>query len=126
MKYTGALSKDQDLYFVRGHLGGSLVKEAERLGILDKWFTPVYQYEVVKPTFTINGYSSEFYDDYVVFGCAKITFSLLSNLSNLFKEENHSGFKEINKITIGIGEFTKAQIKEMLTYIHYVRYFNKK
>lgn len=31
------------LYFVKGHLGGSLVQEAKNLGILDKWFIPVYE-----------------------------------------------------------------------------------
>jgi len=39
-------SSDYDgLYFIKGHIGGSLVAEAKRLDILDKWFEPVYKQE---------------------------------------------------------------------------------
>lgn len=30
-------------YFIRGHLGGSLVLRAKELGILDLWFEPIYE-----------------------------------------------------------------------------------
>lgn len=33
---------DNDMYFIRGHLGGWYIVRAEELGILDTWFTPVY------------------------------------------------------------------------------------
>lgn len=34
---------DKGLYFIRGHIGGSLVMKAKELGILDTHFEPVYE-----------------------------------------------------------------------------------
>lgn len=34
---------DNDLYFIRGHIAGWYVQRAKQLGILETWFTPVYE-----------------------------------------------------------------------------------
>jgi hypothetical protein len=40
--------KDKSVYFIRGHVGGSLVAKMKELKVLDLWFTPIYESEEVK------------------------------------------------------------------------------
>jgi len=34
---------DKDIYFIRGHIGGSLVLKLKELKVFDIWFIPVYK-----------------------------------------------------------------------------------
>lgn len=40
--------KDPSVYFIRGHVAGSLVAKMKELQVLDLWFTPIYENEEVK------------------------------------------------------------------------------
>lgn len=40
--------EDKSVYFIRGHVGGSLVAKLRKLQVLDLWFTPIYENEEVK------------------------------------------------------------------------------
>jgi hypothetical protein len=70
------------------------------------------------PKININGYDGKFFDDYIVFGRAKINteFILKLNdiLSNDYWEKNE--FKNIESVQIGNGYFTKNQIKEIANF----------
>ena len=37
---------DKSIYFIRGHVGGSLVAKLKELGVLNLWFTPIYNKDV--------------------------------------------------------------------------------
>lgn len=79
------------------------------------------------PRIEINGYKGEFFDDYVRFGCAKISREVFIDSNKLFKHNSESVFdytecnRSIESITIGKGTFTKDQIKQIAEY-----YLNKK
>ena len=38
----------KSVYFIRGHVGGSLVAKLRELQVLDLWFTPIYENEEIK------------------------------------------------------------------------------
>ena len=40
--------EDKAVYFIRGHIAGSLVARMKALQVLDLWFTPIYENEEVK------------------------------------------------------------------------------
>ena len=40
--------KGKSVYFIRGHVAGSLVAKMKELQVLDLWFTPIYEFEEVK------------------------------------------------------------------------------
>jgi hypothetical protein len=40
--------EDKSVYFIRGHVAGSLVAKMKELKVLDLWFTPIYESEEVK------------------------------------------------------------------------------
>jgi hypothetical protein len=40
--------EDKSVYFIRGHVGGSLVAKMKELKVLDLWFTPIFEFEEVK------------------------------------------------------------------------------
>jgi hypothetical protein len=40
--------EDKSVYFIRGHVAGSLVAKMKELQVLDLWFTPIYESEEVK------------------------------------------------------------------------------
>jgi hypothetical protein len=40
--------EDKSVYFIKGHIGGSLVAKMKELQVLDLWFTPIYENEEVK------------------------------------------------------------------------------
>lgn len=84
--------------------------------------TPEEITEASKPKFpqiTINSYKGEFLEDRVKFGCASISKDTFIGLSKLLGG-NPGSNKTIMKVTIGQGEFTKEQIKEIAQY-----YLNK-
>ncbi len=39
---------DKSVYFIRGHVAGSLVRRMRELGVLDIWFEPIYESREVK------------------------------------------------------------------------------
>jgi hypothetical protein len=41
-------NEDKSVYFIRGHVAGSLVAKMKELQVLDLWFTPIYENEEVK------------------------------------------------------------------------------
>ena len=80
--------------------------------IVETW-EPVYKQK--EPQITINGYKGEFFEEYVKFGCAKISkyvFIQLSSINKDFVENN----REIESVTIGKGTFSKEQIKQIAEY----------
>jgi hypothetical protein len=40
--------QDKSVYFIRGHVAGSLVAKLKELGVIDLWFTPIYEDDEVK------------------------------------------------------------------------------
>ena len=40
--------EDKSVYFIRGHVGGSLVAKMKELQVLDSWFIPIYKDEEIK------------------------------------------------------------------------------
>lgn len=85
----------------------------KKFKVLDLWFDPVYKQK--EPQITVNGYKGEFFEEYVKFGCAKISkyiFIHLSSINRDFIENN----REIESVTIGKGTFSKEQIKEIAEY----------
>jgi hypothetical protein len=40
--------EDKSVYFIKGHVAGSLVLKMKELQVLDLWFTPIYESEEVK------------------------------------------------------------------------------
>jgi hypothetical protein len=79
--------------------------------------TPEEIKEATKPKFpdiTINGYKAEFFPDYIKFGCAKISKEVFIDLDSINEYKNTN--RDIKKVTIGRGEFTKEQIKEIVEY----------
>lgn len=79
-----------------------------------KWAEIVPSY----PQITINGHKGEFFDNYVRFGCAKISKILFTELNNscTLSDIHDYGNKEITTVTIGNGAFTKEQIEEIAKY----------
>lgn len=67
------------------------------------------------PKITINGYTGEFFDTHVKFGCAEISKQLFLELYAV-KDSTWTNGREIESITIGKGTFSKAQIKEIAEY----------
>jgi hypothetical protein len=68
------------------------------------------------PQIRINGHDAEFFDWGVKFGCTKIDKSIFINLNNLCNTGlafNANSNKYIQSVTIGIGTFTKEQIKQI-------------
>lgn len=67
------------------------------------------------PQITINGHVGVFYDNYVQFGCVKISKTLFKDLyqSRALCDIHDFGNKEITAVTIGKGTFTKEQIEEI-------------
>jgi len=49
LKYQMPIWNDEDksVYFIRGHVAGSLVAKMKELQVLDLWFTPIYESEEV-------------------------------------------------------------------------------
>ena len=80
------------------------------------WFAPIYK--DLTPIIIINGYEGKFYENYVEFGCAKISKLLFTELyrSGAFHESHTFGNKEITSVTIGNGTFNRDQIKEIAEY----------
>lgn len=84
-RVIGWTSTDYDgLYFVKGHLAGSLVNEAKKLDILDKWFEPVYGSD--KPKIFIKDYEAIFTDNTVKFGCQTYNKDFVLQLGNFLNE----------------------------------------
>ena len=66
------------------------------------------------PQITINGYTGEFFDDYVRFGCAQIDREVFIDLFSCKEYCNTN--RDIESVTIGKGTFSKKQIKEIALY----------
>ena len=66
------------------------------------------------PQITINDYKAEFFDDYVQFGCAKISKHVFKELAEMDNYKNSN--TEIESVTIGKGVFSKEVIKEIADY----------
>lgn len=71
------------------------------------------------PDIKINSYKAEFFENYVKFGCAEISKEVFIDLHTCREYKNTN--RDVEKVTIGKGEFTKEQIKEIVEY-----YKNKK
>lgn len=84
--------------------------------VLLEWDDYTIIKEDPKPSFEIEGdgngpYKPEYHPYYWKFGCAEITHSLIKTLilADVYK-------MKVNKITIGKGEFTMDQLKELHEY----------
>jgi hypothetical protein len=76
------------------------------------WFEGRWAEILTYPCIFVNGYAAIFFDDYVKFGCAKISKQLFLELYAV-KDSTWTNGREIESVTIGKGTFTKAQIKEI-------------
>jgi len=70
------------------------------------------------PKIVINGYSAEFSDNFIKFGCAKIERSIIIAIYQLMslQEGDTYQYKGITNITFGNGTFTIDQVKEIANY----------
>lgn len=70
------------------------------------------------PHIEVNGYKAEFKEWGLDFnnGCAKISSQFILDVWKLMKTQYGASNKMVEKITIGSGEFTKEQIKEIAKY----------
>lgn len=66
------------------------------------------------PQIEINGYKAEFFDTYVVFGCAQISKHVFIELANT--DKYLASNREIESVTIGKGVFSMDVIKEIADY----------
>lgn len=67
------------------------------------------------PDISVNGCKAEFFDYYVKFGCAKIDKDLFIGLHNIVYMDG-TEYKQLTKVTIGKGEFTIEQIKQIVEH----------
>jgi hypothetical protein len=66
------------------------------------------------PQITVNGYTAEFKEDRVKFGCAEIDKNLFIDFIEFAKKGyRNNGNKYITSVTIGSGTFTFGQIEEI-------------
>lgn len=53
---------DKSVYFIRGHVGGSLVAKMKELQVLDIWFTPIYKADEVKSDWIKQNHLNYYYE----------------------------------------------------------------
>lgn len=81
-----------------------------------------YQESIKAPYITINGYQAVFKEDYVEFGCAKLSKHFIHELYESLVELNESAKelantnRTLNSVKLGVGEFTIGQIKQIKEY----------
>ena len=55
--------EDKSVYFIRGHIAGSLVAKMKELQVLDLWFTPIYELEEVKSDWVKQNHLDSYYKE---------------------------------------------------------------
>jgi len=55
--------EDKSVYFIRGHIAGSLVAKMKELQVLDLWFTPIYELEEVKCDWVKQNHLDSYYKE---------------------------------------------------------------
>jgi hypothetical protein len=55
--------EDKSVYFIRGHVAGSLVARMKELQVLDLWFTPIYEFEEVKSDWIKQNHLDYYYKE---------------------------------------------------------------
>ena len=55
--------KDKSVYFIRGHVAGSLVAKMKELQVLDLWFTPIYEDEEIKSDWVKENHLEHYYKE---------------------------------------------------------------
>ena len=58
--------EDKSVYFIRGHIAGSLVAKMKELQVLDLWFTPIYENEEVKSDWLKENHLDYYYKEGVM------------------------------------------------------------
>lgn len=71
--------------------------------------------DMVATSFKINGYSGklDLRNGIWVFGCAKISCDTISKLINIYDDDKLRKRKTLEKVTLGFGTFSIAQLREM-------------
>lgn len=85
---------------------------------------PTINYPNRNTNININGYIAIFYEDYVEFGCAQIGKSYFDKAYELMFVYDCKGNRNVEAISIGKGNFSRKQIKEI--YEYYQKIENKK
>jgi len=68
------------------------------------------------PSIIINGYTGEFFDTHVEFGCAQISKEIIYSIRKLMNESDDNSNRYVNSVTYGSGTFTKTDIEKMVEY----------
>jgi hypothetical protein len=55
--------EDKSVYFIRGHVGGSLVAKMKELQVLDLWFIPIYEDEEIKSDWVKENHLEYYYKE---------------------------------------------------------------
>jgi hypothetical protein len=55
--------EDKSVYFIRGHVAGSLVAKMKELQVLDLWFTPIYEDEEIKSDWVKENHLEYYYKE---------------------------------------------------------------
>jgi hypothetical protein len=55
--------EDKSVYFIRGHVAGSLVAKMKELQVLDLWFTPIYEDEEIKSDWIKDNHLEHYYKE---------------------------------------------------------------
>jgi hypothetical protein len=58
--------EDKSVYFIRGHVAGSLVAKMKELQVLDLWFTPIYEDEEIKSDWVKENHLDYYYKEGVM------------------------------------------------------------
>lgn len=58
--------KDTSVYFIKGHIAGSLVAKLKELQVLDLWFTPIYEDEEIKSDWVKENHLEYYYKEGVM------------------------------------------------------------
>ena len=58
--------EDKSVYFIRGHVGGSLVAKMKELQVLNIWFIPIYESEEVKSNWVKEHHLDYYYKEGVM------------------------------------------------------------
>ena len=87
--------EDKSVYFIRGHVGGSLVNRLKELQVLNLWFTPIYENEEVKSDWVKKHHLEYYYEE----GLMSDEMVVEDDIEKVLKDEIDYWYKETGSLT---------------------------
>jgi hypothetical protein len=101
--------EDKSVYFIKGHVAGSLVAKMKELQVLDLWFTPIY--EEVKSNW-VKEHHLEYYYKEGIMSDEIVIEDDVENLAEINSEKHHYAFGQQSEFyQLGFIEGYKAATK---------------